>query len=779
MTMIGIALRALRAAVAMSLWCMVPLPAAPAPEGLLEGRVIDPSGAAVAGARVTVTGKTVTIAAAASDPKGEFRVELPPGFYTLTVAADGFREATREITVNPGPMERIAIDLQLALRNEVVTVTETASYQVTTTSSATRTQTPLINVPQSVSVITSDLVKDQMMMSIGDVVRYVPGATAIQGENNRDQVVMRGNSTSADFFVNGLRDDVQYYRDLYNVEGVEALKGPNAMTFGRGGGGGVINRVTKQAGFTDLREVDFQVGSFGNKRAAADWNHPFSQKAAVRVNGVYENSDSFRQSVGLERYGINPTITYTPDQQTRITAGYEFFHDGRTADRGIPSFAGRPADVPVSTFFGNPEDSRVRASVHLGSTTIEHQFGRLNLRNATLVGDYDRGYQNYVPGAVSADRSSVAMSAYNNATRRRNIFNQTDLSLSVSSGPLKHALLWGAEVGQQSTNNFRNTGYFNNASTSISVPYEQPLLTTPATFRQSATDADNRVRTNVAAGYVQDQIAVSRFVQVLAGVRFDRFDLGFHNNRTGENLSRVDHLISPRAGVVLKPVEQISVYASYSISWLPSSGDQFSSLTTITQQVKPEKFSNYEVGVKWDVHRFFSITTAVYRLDRTNTRATDPSDPTRILQTGSQRSKGLELGWNGALTRKWRVAGGYALQDAYITSTTVSAKAGAVVAQVPHHTFSFWSHYQILPRLSGGLGILNRADMFAAVDNTVVLPGYVRADAALFYSVTERVRVQANVENLLDRKYYVNADGNNNISPGSPRAVRVGVIARF
>ena len=169
----------------------------------------------------------------------------------------------------------------------------------------------------------------------------------------------------------------------------------------------------------------------------------------------------------------------------------------------------------------------------------------------------------------------------------------------------------------------------------------------------------------------------------------------------------------------------------------------------------------------------------MYRLDRTNTRATDPNDPTRILQTGSQRSKGLEVGWNGTLTRKWRVAGGYALQNAYITSTTTAARAGALVAQVPHHTFSLWNHYQILPRLAAGLGISNRADMFAAVDDTVTLPGYMRADAAVFYSLTEKIRVQANVENMLDRKYYVNADGNNNISPGSPRAVRLGLIARF
>ena len=283
----------------------------------------------------------------------------------------------------------------------------------------------------------------------------------------------------------------------------------------------------------------------------------------------------------------------------------------------------------------------------------------------------------------------------------------------------------------------------------------------------------------MAATYVQDQIQLSRFVQVVAGLRFDRFDLRYHNNRNAENLRRLDHLISPRAGLVIKPVDRVSIYSSYSVSYLPSSGDQFSSLTTITQQVKPERFNNYEAGVKWDAARGLSLTGAVYRLDRTNTRSTDPNDPTRIIQTGSQRTNGVEAGVAGSLTRAWRIAGGYAYQDAFVTSATAAARAGAQVGQVPHHQFSLWNNYQLLKRLGAGLGILNRSDMFAAIDNTVTLPSYTRADAAVFLSLTEKVRLQANVENLTNRRYYVNADSNTNISPGSPRSVRVGLIARF
>jgi len=299
------------------------------------------------------------------------------------------------------------------------------------------------------------------------------------------------------------------------------------------------------------------------------------------------------------------------------------------------------------------------------------------------------------------------------------------------------------------------------------------------TFRQSATDADNHLRTNLAAVYGQDQIELSKSVQLVGGLRFDSFELLYHNNRTGDDLGRVDHLVSPRAGIVFKPWVPLSIYGSYTVSYLPSSGDQFSSLTTITEQVKPEKFNNYEVGTKWDVIPGLSLTTAVYRLDRTNTRSTDPNDPTRIVQTGSQRTSGFEAGLNGRVTHVWQIAGGYAYQDAIVTRATLAARAGARVAQVPHHTLSFWNTYQVHPRVGAGLGLVHRTDMFAAIDNSVTLPGYADVDAAVYVSLTERTRLQANVENLFNGRYYVNADNNTNISPGSPRAIRIALTARF
>jgi catecholate siderophore receptor len=728
--------------------------------------VVDTTGAPITGARVSMdAGGKAASEVVLSDQSGTFALALSPGRHTVTVASEGFDALTVTIDASSAGGESRTLTLQIAGFRDTINVAAPPRYVAPAVTSATKTLTPLRDVPQSVTVVTKQLIADQSMQSIGDTIRYVPGISVHQGENNRDQVIIRGNNSSADFFVNGVRDDVQYYRDLYNLERIEAIKGPNATMFGRGGGGGVVNRVTKEAGFMPLQEFFLQGGTSSDRRVAGDVNQPVSDRVAFRLNGMYENDGSFRNGVTLERYGLNPTFTITPTSKTRLTLGYEHLYDHRVSDRGISSFQGHPIDVDPSTVYGNPAVGWVNARVNLFAATIDHQEGRLRIHNRTLAGNYDRGYQNHVPGAVSADASQLTMTAYNNATKRTNVFNQTDATYSVMTGRITHTLLAGVEFGSQLTDNVRNTGFFNNTAASIAIPITNTLITTPVT--------------NVAAAYTQDQIDVSKTVKVVAGVRYDYFNLNYHDNRSGLELSRPDNLVSPRAAVIFKPVEPVSVYGSYTMSYLPSSGDQFSSLTAITQQVKPEQFNNYEVGAKWDARDNLSINTAVYRLDRTNTRSTDPNDPTRIVQTGSQQTNGFEVGVAGDATDAWQVAGGYAYQRASVTSATASAVLEAIVAQVPRHTLSLWNRYQFAPRVGTGLGLLYRSDMFAAIDDTVTLPGYVRADAALFISLTQKLRLQANVENIFDKRYFINADSNTNISPASPRALRVALITRF
>ncbi|HVG46471.1 MAG TPA: TonB-dependent receptor, partial [Longimicrobium sp.] len=228
----------------------------------------------------------------------------------------------------------------------------------------------------------------------------------------------------------------------------------------------------------------------------------------------------------------------------------------------------------------------------------------------------------------------------------------------------------------------------------------------------------------------------------------------------------------------LKTMPAASLYGSWSVSYLPSSGDQFTSLTATTETLEPERFTNHEVGAKWDVRPNLAFTAAVYRLDRTNTSAPDPADPSKIVQTGAQRTTGFELGAAGNVTRAWRVVGGFASQNARIVSTTSAAKAGARVPLVPHQTMSLWNRVQVMPALGLGLGIVRQSDVFAAIDNTVTLPGFTRADGALLLRINHALGAQVNVENLFDRRYYATSQGNNNIMPGAKRTLRISLTAR-
>lgn len=660
-------------------------------------------------------------------------------------------------------------------------VGEPAGYRAARSVTVTKTDTPLLDVPQSVSVITRSVIGDQRMVSLADLVRYVPGATMAQGEGNRDQPTIRGNNSNSDLFVDGVRDDVEYFRDLYNVERVEVPKGSNALIFGRGAGGGLINRVTKAAQWAPTAELSLQGGVHNGKRGTVDLGRGLAGLVAARLNGVYENSDSYRDGFNLRRYGLAPTVTMAAGGRGSIRAGYEHFNDHRTADRGIPSFAGQPVNTAPSTFFGDPSLSYARATVDAVTGVLElRPVDGFTVRNHTRYADYRKFYQNVFPGAVNAAGDQVSLTAYNNRVNRRNLFNQTDLTYRFRTWGASHLLLGGGELGRQVSDAFRNTGFFNNTATSISAPVAAPMVESPpVTFRQGAIDADASTTALTAGAYVQDQVQLAPALLAVAGVRFDRFDLQYRNHRNGTELRRTDNKASPRVGIVVKPAAAASAYASYSVSFLPGSGNQFTTLTVTTQTLEPEQFTTYEAGVKWDAGRDLSLAAALYRLDRTNTAAPDPNDPTRTVQTGSQRSSGFELTASGKPVRAWQMLLGYGYQDVEITGRTTNALPGAKVALTPHHQLSMWNRYQVTSALGLGLGLIHQTSMFAAVDNTVTLPGFMRVDAAVFLNITRRIRAQVNGENLLDARYFATAHSNNNITPGSPRAVRAGLDIRY
>ena len=721
------------------------------------------------------------------------RLELPVGTAFQTHAVSGsftIPQALRTMLSGSGLEAHFSSDRTLLIHAvsetpvynlqavEVVAV-RNRGYATVRTVTATKTDTPLRDTPQSISVVTRDVIADQSMLSMADVIKYIPGATMGQGEGHRDAPTMRGNSSTADFFVDGVRDDAQYFRDLYNVERVEALKGSNAMIFGRGGGGGVINRVTKEPELVAAQSIRVEAGTDEHRRGTLDISRPLTDNFAVRLNGMYEDSRSYRDEVGIERKAVNPTFLYMLSDNTRLSAGYEYFTDERTVDRGIPSFNGMPSSASRSVFFGNPDASFATTTVHHATALLEHRLSdRITVRNRARFTDYDKFYQNSYAASALNDSGVVSIGAYNSATPRRNFFNQTEAVLRTQTGRLGHTLLGGVEIGRQRTENFRNTGYYNNTATTYAVDFSAPTVRVPITFRQSASDADNNTVVDVVSAYVQDQIAITKHVQAIGGVRFERFDVAFHNNRNDTDLSRKDDLISPRAGLIVKPIEQLSVYGSYSVSYLPSSGDQFGSLTATTQTLEPEQFTNYELGTKWDIRPNLSISLAAFQLDRTNTSAPDPQDATRIVQTGSQRAKGGEVSIAGDITTKWHVVAGVAMQKAEITSRTSAAVAGQVVPLVPERTMSLWNRYDVTGIVGLGLGVYSQSDMFAAIDNTVTLPGYTRIDGAVFIKAHPLVRVQINVENLLDEEYFGTSHGNNNILPGAGRTIKIALTTR-
>lgn len=745
----------------------------------VTGVVLDSSGGALVGASVLYRTQA-GLQRGTTDASGRFEIlDVPASGVAISASFPDFRPET----VNARPGAELRIVLQPDTVIETVTVSGTPPAARVT--SATKTDTPLRDVPQAVSIVSRDLIDEQRMQAMADVVRYMPGVGIAQGEGNRDAPIMRGNATTSDFFVDGVRDDVQYVRDTYNVERVEALKGPNALAFGRGGAGGVINRVSRQADWSPSREVGVQLGSWNDRRVTTDLGAAVNANMAVRVTGMYQAADSYRDGVGLERYGLNPTASFAVSGATTIRVGYEYFHDDRTADRGVSSFGGQPLRTSRSAFFGDPAQSNARIDASVATAFAEHRFGNgVTLRNRVSYGSYDKFYQNVFPGAVNPAGTMVSLSAYNDATRRDNFFNQTDVLLQGRTGRLRHSVVAGFEFGRQLTANSRGIGFFTGAGanvTSISRPVESPTVSQPLEFRFNAADSrDNRGTARITSLYLQDQVWFTERIGAILGARLDHFAMDFRNNRTGQDLTTRDPLLSPRAGLIVKPAGRLSVYSSYSLSYLPRAGEQLTSLSLTNQALAPEQFRNYEAGTKWEITPALAFTAAAYQLDRRNVAIPDPVDPTRALLVDAQRSRGVELELAGRVTKAWFVTGGYAYQHGRLTETiSATARSGASLPMTPTHSFSMWNKLDLSRRWSAGAGIIHRGESFTSLDNAVVLPSFTRVDGAMFFQVTPVIRAQVNVENVFDTWYFASAHNNTNITPGTPRAVRLSFVSRF
>jgi catecholate siderophore receptor len=660
--------------------------------------------------------------------------------------------------------------------DQPIIVTGTSQgYSATDSVTATKTDTPLLDVPQTIQVVTRAQIDDQAQHSLADVLRYVPGTTVGQGEGNRDQITLRGQNTTADFFLDGVRDDVQYYRGLYNIERVEILKGPYALIFGRGGGGGIINRVQKSPQLGG----DFVAGrisgsTLGAYDVTADLNASFGDKAAVRLNAQYEQMESHRDFVNGKRYAWNPYLAVALSDDWKLGLSYEYVNDDRVADRGVPSLAGKPITGFRDQFFGIPGVNRTKLEAQIAKVRIDGNLTEnLKFTGSVLYGDYDKIYNNVFPNAAAtAQNGTVALSSYSDPTTRENLITQANLIWDVKTGPLSHKLLFGVEYGDQKSTNKRINGVLSNATFSLS----NPVFPTVA-FISPARDTTADVK--FFSAYVQDQISLGDHFDIVGGIRFDSFDIQGVDlfPLVDRPFARKDEKVSPRVGLIYKPKENISFYSSYSQSFLPRSGDQFLTLSPTQVNLAPEKFTNYEVGAKWDILPHLNVTAALFQLDRSNATTPDPVTPALTINAGKTRTKGAELALVGKITDNWQVNAGYSYQDSALAdNATIS------LAQVPKHQASLWNRYNFGSAFGVGLGVIHQSSQYAAIRTTAattLLPAFTRFDAALFYALSDKAKLQLNVENLFDVDYFPDAHNNFNVSTGAPINARLSLKVKI
>lgn len=652
---------------------------------------------------------------------------------------------------------------------------------------ALKSPTPIIDVPQSLSIVTADQILAQGFDSIGDIINYTPGVSTSQGEGHRDAVVFRGVRSTADFFIDGVRDDVQYYRPLYNLEQVEVLRGPNALLFGRGGTGGILNRVTKKAQIGEaFTGYQASVDSFGAYGLQIDSNFEISDAGAFRINAMYDGLENHRDFYDGDQIGINPTARFELSPKTTLDLSYEYADHERFIDRGIPTGTnGEPVEAFEDIVFGDPELNTAELEAHLLRAMLQHNFSdNLKGRFSAFYGDYDKLYQNFYAASFDPVTNIVGIDGYIDTTQRQNLILSGDLIGQFETGAIGHTIVAGAEFIDTTNDNDR----FNPVWSGSNDDVEFFNVMRPLSFRGgtgvnadgiattlafSDLNDDTSASVEVFSAYVQDEIEISDQLDIIIGARFDSFEISVDNLDPSnlETRSRSDEEISPRFGLVYKPMENISFYGSYSESFLPRSGEQFVNINGDNNRLDPNTFSNLEAGVKWDIVPGLSWTAAVFEIEQDSPVVSDTDASTfDVLETTIE---GFETQLQGQVTEQWYVSAGYSYLDGTQANGTLRPR------ELPENMFSLWNTFQATDRIGLGLGFTYQDESFINNSNSAVLPSYTRVDAAAYYDISEDLRIQLNVENLTDEVYFPNAHSTHQASVGAPLNARVTLTGRF
>ena len=638
---------------------------------------------------------------------------------------------------------------------------------------ALKTPVPVLDVPQTVSIVTDEDIRKQGFRSIGDIVRYTPGVNTSQGEGHRDSVVFRGVRSTADFYQDGVRDDVQYYRSLYNVDQVEVLRGPNALLFGRGGTGGMINRVTKKAVIGEnFTAHDFGIDSFGGTDLALDTNVQLENNSALRINLHSDELANHRDHFDGSRLGINPTMKVVLSPETTLDLSYEYADHERFIDRGIPTINGRPDESLADVVFGDSSTNIQTLEASIMRAQVTHTLSDTSKANFSVTSSsFEKMYQNLY--ASGYDGTLVTMDGYRDPTERDNFIMSGNLVSEVMLGNMKHTLLVGAEFIDTENKNLRYDAFWS----STSDDNEVFNITRPMDFSISsagvATGVDFATKLNrqtesditVTSIFVQDQIDVTDNLKVLLGGRIDDFDITVRDVKNSSSESRNDNTFSPRAGVVYKPQENVSYYLSYSESFLPRSGEQFKALSATSARLDPDVFESTEVGMKVALANDMSFTAAYF--DSEQTRAARDNDTGETSEVRGLTVSGIELELKGRVNNNLNLAVGY-------SDLSGETSTGGIPREIPEHTLSAYATYQMNDQLSWALGVTQQGES-KIKDNTpgLVLPEYTRIDLAAYYVVADNLVVQMNVENLMDELYFPHSHSTHQATVGESVNTRV------
>ncbi len=645
---------------------------------------------------------------------------------------------------------------------------------------ALKTPVPIIDVPQTLSIVTDDEIRIQGFRELGDIVRYTPGVNTSQGEGHRDSIVFRGVRSTADFYLDGVRDDVQYYRSLYNLEQVEILRGPNALLFGRGGTGGIINRVTKKAVLDEqFGSFDMGADSFGAFDFAVDYNVSTGEKSALRINFHSDTLENHRDYYDGDRYGFNPTFRLELSPATTLDLSYEHADHERFIDRGVPTLNGEPVEAFEEIVFGDTDTNLQTLRADIYRANLSHEFS--DTRKGNLVvqySDFQKMYKNYYASGYSGGDTFTA-DGYKDPTERTNLIISGNIVNEFQTGSAKHTLLVGAEIIDTENENYRYNTFFittedDNEVFNITRPINFGVNAAGVrTYNDFTADLKSSTESDieVTSIYIQDQIDVTDKFKILLGGRFDNFDITVRDVKKGTSESREDEEFSPRAGLIFKPQENVSLYVSYAESFLPRSGEQFKKLDANAARLDPDVYESTEIGVKWDIRPGLSFTASYF--DSEQTIATRDSDTGENSEIVGLQVDGIELELKGQVTEKLSLAIGYSDLDGE------TAKGGEP-REIPEYTASLWATYEVNDRFGIGFGVTTQGESNIKNDKPgLILPDYTRVDFAAYYDLADDLSIQLNVENVTDELYFPHSHSTHQASVGEPLNARISLRKTF